>query len=76
VVYELYDIFNINLFQYISVRAAVGFIISFALTYYLMPKFIAWAKRKKASQPIYEYAPSSHQKKVGTPTMGGIVFVF
>ena len=40
-----------------------------------MPKFIAWAKRRKASQPIYEYAPDSHQSKVGTPTMGGIVFV-
>jgi len=40
-----------------------------------MPKFIIWAKAKKANQPIYEYAPESHQAKVGTPTMGGIVFV-
>ena len=41
-----------------------------------MPKFIKWAKDKKASQPIYELAPKSHQAKVGTPTMGGVVFVF
>ena len=41
-----------------------------------MPKFITWAKSRKQSQPIYDLAPSSHQKKVGTPTMGGIVFVF
>ncbi len=41
-----------------------------------MPKFIKWAKSSKASQPIYEHAPQSHQEKVGTPTMGGIVFVF
>ena len=40
-----------------------------------MPKFVAWAKLKKANQPIYELAPDSHQAKVGTPTMGGIVFV-
>jgi len=40
-----------------------------------MPKFIQWAKDKKANQPIYEHAPQTHQAKVGTPTMGGVVFV-
>jgi len=43
---------------------------------YLMPKFIKWAKNKKASQPIYEHAPQAHQAKAGTPTMGGVVFIF
>jgi phospho-N-acetylmuramoyl-pentapeptide-transferase len=41
-----------------------------------MPKFIKWAKSKKASQPIYELAPESHRVKAGTPTMGGVVFIF
>jgi phospho-N-acetylmuramoyl-pentapeptide-transferase len=41
-----------------------------------MPKFIKWAQSKKQSQPIYDLAPASHQQKVGTPTMGGVVFVF
>lgn len=40
-----------------------------------MPKFIRWAKQRKAGQPIYEHAPETHQLKAGTPTMGGIVFV-
>jgi phospho-N-acetylmuramoyl-pentapeptide-transferase len=40
-----------------------------------MPRFIKWAKAKKANQPIYEYAPEGHKEKVGTPTMGGVVFV-
>jgi len=43
---------------------------------FLMPRFIKWAEGKKNSQPIYDLAPSSHQEKVGTPTMGGVVFVF
>jgi len=43
---------------------------------YLMPKFIKWAKAKKASQPIYELAPEAHKIKAGTPTMGGVVFIF
>lgn len=43
---------------------------------YLLPKFVKWAKSKNASQPIYEYAPDSHKEKAGTPTMGGVVFIF
>jgi phospho-N-acetylmuramoyl-pentapeptide-transferase len=39
-----------------------------------MPKFISWAKGK-ATQPIYELAPESHQQKSKTPTMGGVVFL-
>ena len=73
--YWLYRHLEINIFQYISVRAGMSFFIAFVLTMYLMPKFIKWAKAKKASQPIYEHAPQSHQAKAGTPTMGGIVFI-
>lgn len=74
--YWFYRHLDINIFQYISVRAGIGFFISFFLTMYLLPKFIVWAKNKKASQPIYKYAPDSHQVKAGTPTMGGVVFIF
>ena len=74
--YWLYRHLDINIFQYISVRAGISFFIAFVLTMYLMPKFINWAKSKKASQPIYEHAPQAHQAKVGTPTMGGVVFIF
>lgn len=74
--YWFYRHLDINIFQYISVRAGIAFFISFALTMFLLPRFIKWARSKKASQPIYEYAPDSHQEKAGTPTMGGVVFVF
>ena len=73
--YYLYEYFHINIFHYISVRAFIGFIISFLLTLFLMPKFISWAKQK-ATQPIYELAPENHQQKSKTPTMGGVVFLF
>lgn len=74
--YWFYRHLDINIFQYISVRAGIAFFISFALTMILLPKFVRWAKSKNASQPIYEYAPNSHQEKAGTPTMGGVVFIF
>ncbi len=72
--YYLYQHFGINIFHYISVRAFLGFIISFGLTLLVMPKFIKWAKNK-ATQPIYELAPKAHQEKAKTPTMGGVVFL-
>lgn len=72
--YFLYQLFSINLFQYITVRAGTAFFLSFVLTIYLMPRFIKWAKARNASQPIYDLAPKTHQQKSKTPTMGGIVF--
>lgn len=73
--YWFYEDFNINIFQYITVRASIAFFLAFLFTFFLMPRFLKWAKNKDASQPIYDLAPQSHQKKQGTPTMGGIVFV-
>ena len=72
--YSFYELLNINLFQYISLRAGVGFFIAFLLTIILLPKFMAWAISKKAQQPINKYVPN-HASKKNTPTMGGAVFV-
>jgi len=72
--YSLYELFDINILQYISVRAGLGFFIAFLLTLYAIPRYIAWAISKKAKQPINKYVPN-HASKQNTPTMGGAVFV-
>jgi phospho-N-acetylmuramoyl-pentapeptide-transferase len=72
--YALYNFWDINIFQYISVRAGMGFFIAFAFSIFGLPKFMAWAISKKAQQPINKYVPN-HANKQNTPTMGGIVFV-
>ncbi|RAX57991.1 phospho-N-acetylmuramoyl-pentapeptide-transferase [Helicobacter monodelphidis] len=74
--YYLWETLNINLFNYITFRAGVGFFIAFFITLFLMPRYIRFAVAKKAEQPISDYAPKNHQNKAGTPTMGGIVIVF
>jgi phospho-N-acetylmuramoyl-pentapeptide-transferase len=74
--YWFYRHLDVNLFQYITVRAGFAFIIALILTLWLMPKFIAWAKKKELSQPIYDLAPEGHKHKAKTPTMGGVVFIF
>jgi phospho-N-acetylmuramoyl-pentapeptide-transferase len=73
--YLIYQFFDINFFQYITVRAGISFFIAFILTLILMPKFIAWAIARNANQPIYKHAPIGHQSKGKTPTMGGVVFL-
>ncbi len=73
--YWIYRHLDVNILQYITVRAGIGFFIAFLLTIYLMPKFIKWAINKKANQPIYSFAPESHKLKSNTPTMGGVVFL-
>ncbi|MEA3492286.1 MAG: phospho-N-acetylmuramoyl-pentapeptide-transferase [Campylobacterota bacterium] len=72
--YALYQLFDINLFSYITVRAGIGFIISFGLTLALYPYYIAWAIAKNANQPISKYVPA-HDNKRHTPTMGGAIFL-
>ena len=74
--YWLFELTSINILQYITVRAGIAFFFAFFLTLVLIPKFIKWAKKKNANQPIYNLAPQSHKSKSNTPTMGGIVFLF
>ena len=72
--YAFYEYFDINIFQYISVRAGFGFFIAFLLTLFMLPKYMSWAISKKTHQPINKYVPN-HASKANTPTMGGAIFV-
>lgn len=49
--------------------------IAFLITVLLSPLFIPFLRRLKFGQSIREEGPKSHQKKSGTPTMGGVMIV-
>lgn len=49
---------------------------SFAVTIMIMPLFIGYFLIKKQGQSIREDGPKWHNSKAGTPTMGGVVFLF
>lgn len=72
--YYFHHLFDINLLNYISVRAGIGFFLAFCLTIVLLPKYMAWAFKRDANQPINKYVPI-HENKQNTPTMGGAVFI-
>ncbi len=73
--YWIYQIFDVNILQYITVRAGIAFFLSLIFTLILMPRFIRWAQQADHHQPINDWAPDNHQEKAKTPTMGGIVFI-
>ena len=50
----------------------VSFVLTVAAARYVIPKL----KSKKMGQPILEIGPRWHKSKEGTPTMGGITFIF
>ena len=64
-----------NLFRYITFRAFMGAVTAFVITVVVMPVFIRWAKKHGHRERISEDVPEIHEKKEGTPTSGGIVFV-
>lgn len=49
--------------------------VSFALAVILGPLFIPLLRRLKFGQQIRHEGPQGHQKKAGTPTMGGIIIL-
>lgn len=54
-------------------RMILALIFSAAIVLLTGPKFIAWLRKLKLGQTIYELGPQSHQKKQGTPIMGGLI---
>ena len=55
----------------ILIAATIAFLIALVGT----PVIIAFFRSRGFGQPIREEAPSSHQTKAGTPTMGGTAIV-
>ncbi len=54
---------------------ALTALLSFALSAWLGKVVIPWLHKLKFGQTIREEGPSWHQKKDGTPTMGGLLFI-
>lgn len=53
----------------------IAFILTFLFTLIIGPILIPILKRMKFGQTVRDDGPSTHLKKTGTPTMGGIIFL-
>ncbi|MCE7794703.1 phospho-N-acetylmuramoyl-pentapeptide-transferase [Salipaludibacillus sp. CUR1] len=50
-------------------------LLAFLLTVFLSPFLIPFLRKLKFGQSIRDEGPKSHQKKTGTPTMGGLMII-
>ena len=65
----------LNVFQYITFRTAYATLTALLISLLLGPWLIVRLREFQIGQHIREEGPKSHQKKAGTPTMGGVLIV-
>jgi phospho-N-acetylmuramoyl-pentapeptide-transferase len=72
----LYGKLGVNVFRYPSARILLAAVFSLLLSIWLGPAFIRWLRRMAIGQEVRDDGPESHEKKQGTPTMGGTLILF
>jgi phospho-N-acetylmuramoyl-pentapeptide-transferase len=71
---HLFHVFSpFRIFQYATFRTAMASLTAVMIFVLLGPRFIARLRKFQIGQHIREDGPQSHQKKAGTPTMGGLL---
>src|SRR5215472_11448666 len=65
----------LNVFRYITVRTAVASLTALLISLLMGPWVIRQLQNLQVKQFIREEGPKEHQKKAGTPTMGGVLIV-
>ena len=69
-----YSFFNV--FKYLTVRTGLSMFTSMVVVFFIGPKIINYFSSKKIHNPIRSDGPTEHiVKKIGTPTMGGILIL-
>ncbi len=71
------EIFSfLNVFKYLTFRTGLAFFTSLLIALLIGEPFIRYFSNKKIFDPIREDGPSDHIiKKIGTPTMGGVIIL-
>ena len=71
------DIFSfLNVFKYLTFRTGLAFFTSLLIALIIGGPFIRLFSNKKIFNPIREDGPTEHIiKKIGTPTMGGVIIL-
>tara|TARA_B100000242_G_scaffold111846_1_gene78019 strand:+ start:556 stop:1641 length:1086 start_codon:yes stop_codon:yes gene_type:complete len=71
------DIYSfLNFFNFLTVRTGLAVITSMMIVFLIGDKFITYFSIKKITNPIRKDGPKDHLiKKIGTPTMGGLLIL-
>ena len=74
--FPLHEQFSfLNVFRYITFRAAYAFVTALVISFMLGPWFIRILRAKQVCDQVREDVPKAHAVKKGTPTMGGLLIL-
>lgn len=64
-----------NVFRYLTLRTILGVLTALFISFILGPYLIRHLTHKQIGQSVREDGPATHQDKIGTPTMGGLLIL-
>ena len=70
------DIPGTGVFQYITFRSALAFILSLLLSTIYGKRVVSFLRRQQIGETVRELGLSGQNEKKGTPTMGGLIIIF
>ncbi len=70
-----YNLAGAGLFQYISFRSALAFIVSLLFSTIYGKRIINFLQRKQVGESVRDLGLEGQAEKAGTPTMGGVIII-
>jgi len=70
------DIPGTGVFQYITFRSALAFILSLLLSTIYGKRVVGFLRRQQIGETVRELGLTGQNEKKGTPTMGGLIIIF
>lgn len=64
-----------RIFQYISFRSAMAFVLALIISIFIGKYFIKYLKKRQIGESIRDLGLAGQNEKAGTPTMGGIIII-
>ncbi|MCR4826707.1 MAG: phospho-N-acetylmuramoyl-pentapeptide-transferase [Bacteroidales bacterium] len=64
-----------RIFQYISFRSAMAFVLAMIISMFIGKYFIRYLKKRQIGESIRDLGLQGQNEKAGTPTMGGLIII-
>lgn len=72
---KAFDVPGAGVFQYITFRSAMAFILSLAISTIYGKRIIQFLRNQQVGETVRELGLQGQSEKAGTPTMGGIIII-
>lgn len=72
---KAFDVPGAGVFQYITFRSALAFILSLSIATIYGKKIINYLRKQQVGETVRELGLEGQTQKAGTPTMGGIIII-